>query len=304
MQFGFHSNGLGHAYGRLAIPQRIEPPGELGRGDRLVLQHDKEEDGRLSPSEIDGTRLGRKITEDRFAKIDAHGDGGLEAGELNGARTDGRPGSGLMEQVVMARLADFFAGKVEADTGAARIATEVLERLDRDGSGALNSEEIAGTRLAEAIGDRFYRLDGDRTGTLNAKEIGEFVVDYLVGRSGEDEEGESPATESDVEDAARVGGVAPAPALGAVEPGGTVAGLEEVEGADVDIALGPAEDAAAAEEAAVSDSYIPEPVAYEQGIRNAFETALEILRNGGETRPTFDVVNALYGDVQNILKTA
>jgi hypothetical protein len=41
-----------------------------------------------------------------------------------------------------------------------------------------------------------------------------------------------------------------------------------------------------------------------ESIATAFETALELLKNGSGTANPYDVVQSLYGEAQNILKAA
>ena len=61
--------------------------GQPSRGERLVARNDQNNDGKLSAAELEGTKLGRRMSVDRFARLDRNDDGMLEAYALkNGKR--------------------------------------------------------------------------------------------------------------------------------------------------------------------------------------------------------------------------
>ena len=57
--------------------------GPPSRGERLVARNDQNNDGKLSAAELQGTKLGRRMSVDKFARLDRNDDGMLEASELN-----------------------------------------------------------------------------------------------------------------------------------------------------------------------------------------------------------------------------
>ena len=116
--------------------------GPPSRGERLVARNDQNNDGKLSTAELQGTKLGRRMSVDKFARLDRNDDGMLEASELDRKRARRSEGPSMMEQVVVARFADFLAAKPEPQPkpDASKIAEAVLARLDKDDSAGLNSE--------------------------------------------------------------------------------------------------------------------------------------------------------------------
>jgi len=121
--------------------QNHEQSGSSGRGERLVARHDQNNDGKLSTSELQDTRLGKKISIDRFAQLDKNGDGQLEAGELNRKGKDHGPST--TERALVAKFADLLAAPAKPPEPAnlgEDIAKALLTRLDKDDSGGLNSE--------------------------------------------------------------------------------------------------------------------------------------------------------------------
>ena len=278
MQIGQQTPGAGYA--RPFVP----PPATLSRetdaqsrGERLVGRLDRDKDGKIGLSEIAESKLGSKMTVERFARLDANSDGALDAAEL-----DARRGRGwgkamreeMMQNVVTAQMADYLTEKVPEALPGDDLVKAVIARLDGDGSGALNSEEIAGTRLAEKIGAGFYDLDGDKSGTLDMAELGAYIRAEVLGLA-------DPVA---------------APAEEAVEEVAAVDPAEATEVAEVAEAPEAAE-AAAPETVAAPEAGTLDP---QQAMISAFETALQMIKDGQEARSTYDVVSALYGTAKDI----
>lgn len=282
MQIGQQTPGTGYA--RPFVPPPATLPREAdgpSRGERLVGRLDRDKDGKIGLSEIADSKLGRKMTVDRFARLDANSDGALDAAELDARR--GRAwGKAMREEmvqnVVTAQMADYLTEKVPEALPGDDLVKAVIARLDGDGSGALNSEEIAGTRLAEKIGAGFYDLDGDKSGTLDMAELGAFIRAEVLGLA---DPVAAPAEEA-VEEVA------------AADPVETTETEEVAEAAEVPETVEAAEtaDTAAAPEAGTLDP--------QQAMISAFETALQMIEDGQETRSTYDVVRALYGTAKDI----
>lgn len=296
------THGQNHAIGRhhvaqsAQIMQREMASEGPSRGERLVARLDQDRDGALSPSELKDTKFGNRMSIDKFARLDANSDGMLEAGELDAMKKHGRKhenhtGPGMMESIVRAQYADYLAEKTDADDGMADVAARVIEKLDGDQSGGLNSEEIAGTRLAKLIAGDFYQIDADKNGALSRTELSGFIADHLLGQSSETIP--DPADDGEV-------GLAILP------------GEAETEGTPETDASGP--QLATSEVDGTPSATDPSPItqfnsvdaasssaARTASIATAFEAALEILKNGSGTDNPYDVVQTLYGDVQKIL---
>lgn len=280
-----------HSHGHWPGHNHSMPP---NRGERLVARHDQNDDGRLSAAELEGTRLGKRLSVDRFARLDGNGDGMLEAGELGRARPGGAEGPSVLERVMIARFADHLAEAPDEGSLGEDIAEAVIARLDRDGSGALNSEEIAGTRLADKIGAGFYDLDADRNGALDMAELGAFVEREFLGVTF----GEEPADPGTVPDDPAGEPAAGEATAAAFAPADAV---DEAAGPP-DAALAPVpDDAATVAQPALDASPAAE---YAEQIRASFEAALQMLRDGADARSAHDVVQALYGEVKTILGDA
>lgn len=278
MHVGTHSHGNWHNHVYSGPPSR---------GERLVARHDQDNDGKLSPSELKDTRIGRRMSVDRFARLDKNDDGMLAAGELGGKKARRDDGPSLMERVMVARFADHMAEKVELETNGADIADAIMARLDGDESGGLNSEEIAGTRLAEKIGDGFYDLDGDKNGALDKAELNAFITNEYLGRSKGGMAADMPASDhgGDGDDA----------------DAGDVAVAKTVETEDVAAADDPVAEANEVQQATSTGSAGASQVAYVDQIRASFEAALEVLQNGSDQRSAYDVVRTLYEEVNGVL---
>ncbi len=277
--------------------------GPPSRGERLVARNDQNNDGKLSTAELQGTKLGRRMSVDRFARLDRNDDGMLEASELNRKKARRTDGPSMMEQVVVARFADFLAGKPEpqAKPDASKVAEAVIARLDKDDSSGLNSEEIAGTRLAEKLGSGFYELDSDKNGALDKKELTSFISKAYLGEAEADAEAIQPAT-------------------------GDATNVDDIQPTSLDMAKEDVPEAASRADASVAASSDPEPfeavevaetqasdrvvsepsssVAYADQIRASFEAALEVLKSGADQRSAYDVVRTLYAEVSGIIGEA
>ena len=134
------------------------------------------------------------MTVDRFARIDANDDGMLDAGELDSIKLRGHGhghgyghmhGSDMTKKVVNAQFANYLTEQVEDVDVGTDIASRIMHELDGDHSGGLNSEEIAGTRLAQLIGGDFFDIDADKNGALSEQELADFVTNYLLGGADE-----------------------------------------------------------------------------------------------------------------------
>ena len=277
--------------------------GPPSRGERLVARNDQNNDGKLSTAELQGTKLGRRMSVDRFARLDRNDDGMLEASELNRKKAPRTDGPSMMEQVVVARFADFLAGKPEpqAKPDASKVAEAVIARLDKDDSSGLNSEEIAGTRLAEKLGSGFYELDSDKNGALDKEELTSFISKAYLGEAEADAEAIQPAT-------------------------GDATNEDDIQPTSLDVAKEDVPEAASRADDSVAASSEPEPfeavevaetqasdkavsessssVAYADQIRASFEAALEVLKNGADQRSAYDVVRTLYAEVSGIIGEA
>ena len=238
---------------------------------------------------------------DRFARLDSNEDGMLEASELNRKSARRAAGPSIVEQVVVARFADYLTAKPEAvvKPDGAKVAEAVLARLDKDGSGGVNSEEIAGTRLAEKLGSGFYEADGDKNGALDKDELKTFISNAYLG---EDEVGEG-ADPVAVDDGAE--GDVTASAVDANTPAVSAAPVEADEPATSDISSEPGEVVEAS--GAQSTAAASEPTSstsYADQVHASFEAALEVLKNGADQRSAYDVVRTLYAEVSGIIGEA
>lgn len=314
MHIGSIVSGHAHSQVREAVmqrvqssAQRVEASDKPTKGERLVARMDADNDNKLSISELRDTKMGRRMSVDRFAKLDANSDGMLEAKEFDAARQarleaaearresearqeraaraareaprENMQSSAATESAVRANMAEYLMEKV--DDGSIDVAERVLEGLDADKSGGLNSEEIAGTRLAELVGDGFYKLDEDKNGALDKKELAGFIAESLMEKAGT-----KPGSDA-------VSGI-----VGSVETE-EVAEAEEAVVEAVEEAAAEDEAAEASTFAAASGSGVSE---YASRVQKAFENALEMLKDSGSEQ-SFNAVSALYKDVQNIFET-
>lgn len=282
MHFGIEGQHPGHGRWNVAASRAGGEDGAT-RGERTVARLDQDGDGKLSLSELEGSRLGRKLTVDRFARLDADDDGMLGADEIdNGRGRHGRAsghGGAVAENVVLAQLADYLTERVAPEINP--LTTEVLARLDGDESGAVNSEEIAGTRLAELIGAGFYDLDADRSGALDAAELNGFIEAEILGLA------EPAAAPDDAPEA-------PAPE----------AGLAPVEGgADVAAPVTEPMPDVTEEPVAVADP-VPETEPGAETTLASLEAALALLRDDPAQSQTYEAVRGFYEDVRTILGAA
>lgn len=278
MQIGTLAHGHMATPDNLAGKSRIPPPAAGGeppsRGERLVARLDGDADGAISLAELAGSRLGRRTSVDRFARMDANGDSRLDAGELDAARR-GHRGAAMQENAMRQRFANYLAARVDEPDRGTDVAGRVLERLDSDDSGGLNSEEIAGTRLADLIGGDFYAIDGDRNGALDRSELAGFLTVHVLGA------GDQALPVAD----------AGAPLDDAPEPGA-------VEDAVLDVGETVA---AAGSPPVTSTRQATGGSDYTRDISNAFDAALKILQDDAAGGQAYNVVQALYSDVKTIL---
>ena len=253
------------------------------RGERLVEKFDSDGNGKIAMAELEGTRLGKRMSVDRFARLDRDGDLELSADELN----HGRRGKGyafghfskVAEASVLSQIADALAASAEAESQEDTLADLVIDRLDSDDSGALNSEEVAGTKLANLIGADFYTLDADKSGTLDKAELSELLREKVFGLT------ETPADDP--------------------EPEKVVAEVDD--DAPIDVGL-PSEDVPTAAPDPTIAVLTPDTandapsgtLSTNNRIASSFEAALQLLQNGQQTS-TFDAVNAFYEDVRRII---
>ena len=222
-----------------------------------------------------------------------------------------------MKSAVTAKMADYYTEKVATaptiEEQSLDVAKEIIRRLDSDMNGQLNSEEIAGTRLAEKIAEGFYGLDGDKTGTLDVDELYGFILEELknqtVAETVPDEASgdTAEAAETPVE-TAEAPVEAPTEAPEAVVADPEMAPAEEAVEAAAPVETAETPEAAPAETAAAPidvmetvDYYVSPAMSAEERIIAAFEAALKTIQEGQEARSTYDVVSALYGDVQGII---
>ena len=233
----------------------------------------------LSVSELSDTKLGRRMSVERFANIDANGDEKLDASELDAAKR-ARHGSAAKESALNAQLADHLTEKIEIEKQP-DVATLVMQRLDGDESGGLNSEEIAGTRLAEIIGGEFYQIDADKNGTLDKAELGGLIANYLTGNSAV-AAGE-PETDNDVAEITET--TETADAADVAED--TTSDIESTIVAPNTDAIPQGADAPEPDDSA--PPAISSAAAYANNIRMAFEAALKILQDGPQQNPYMDV---------------
>ncbi len=273
-----------------------EQSGSSGRGDRLVARLDQNNDGKLSTGELQDTRLGNKISVDRFAKLDKNGDGQLEASELNRkdkSHGNHHDGPSTTERALVAKFADLLAAPAKPPEPAnlgEDIAKALLTRLDKDDSGGLNSEEIAGSKLAEKIGADFYELDGDKNGALDTAELSAFITSQFLDVEQSDEMDEADeADESDeVDEVDDDTDVAPlfVPVADEVIVDTTIEPVEDVIAVSPVSPVSPVNSASTTSESSYSDS-----------IRSSFEAALELLQQGAEQQQSaVNLVRTLYAE--------
>ncbi len=308
---GFHHHGGAHLRPSDSAKAMLKDMAEAApsRGERVVARLDRDGDGAIGLGELQDTKLGRRMKVDHFARLDGNGDGALDAAEIDAGRGRGHKyghynhaqGPAMMESVVRANYADFLAQRMPAeDDGPRDVAARVIDRLDGDGSGALNSEEIAGTRLAGMIGDGFHALDADKNGALDEGELTGFVTEHLLGAPAEAPEAAEDAETEGLADPVAAGeGVAAPEAADGIAPL-TASADDAVTDAAPDVTDG-AEATGAAWAAAAAPAASGSAADQAQRIASAFETALEILRAGPGGSEPYDVVQALYGDVKTIL---
>lgn len=204
MQMGVQGHRIGHGFGAFGGQGGWRGmAGESGqsRGERIVARLDGNDDGKLDIAELAESRLGRKMSVERFARTDTNGDLMLDAAEIDAMRR-GKHGTAMREAAMRSRYAAYLAEKVEPrETDDGDVATELIRLLDGDGSGRLNSEEIAGTRLAQLIGGDFFEIDADRNGGLDRAELSGFLTQQLAGavEPGGDAVGATPQVPGSVE---------------------------------------------------------------------------------------------------------
>ena len=188
------------------------------------------------------------------------------------------------ESVVLAKIADALAAKAEPEPAPAgeTLAKMLIERLDGDGSGALNSEEIAGTRLAEKIGDKFYGLDGDKSGTLDVAELRAFIEEAVLGLAEPADEAED-ADDVEVDDDDAAASVVSAATSASASVAEELTELDDVGESDAVVT-------AAASSFVVDNEKL-----------NGFEAALKLLEDSAENRQTYDVISTFYERVKAIL---
>lgn len=277
--FGIQNHAAHQARQRASQAQNHD---HASRSERLVARHDANDDGKLSTAELQDTRLGKKMSIDRFARLDKNGDGQLEAGELNrrgrhhGHDHHNKPSTGpsQVESALVAKFADLLAAPATPPEPPANlgedIAKALLSRLDKDDSGALNSEEIAGSKLAEKIGAGFYDLDGDKNGALDTAELSAFITEQFLGAA-ETDDADAVDETGEVADVAPLAPTEPTDAADAVEP------VEETPAVTAPVdAAGPS---------------------YADSLRASFEAALEVLEKGNEQQQAaLNVVRTLYAE--------
>lgn len=314
-----------------AASQPRTDTGPMSRGERIVGRLDQNGDGKLALNELAESKIGQKLTVARMAKMDANGDGMLEASEF-GSRRSGEAADATTapisdtdaavpaavpsetENAVIAQMADYYTAPVrvldpEVDAKAEALAKEIIKRLDADGSGKLNSEEIAGTRLAEKIGEGFYNLDADKSGGLDIDELFGFLYDEIMTLA--EERGLMPG-EAEAPEADALAGAAGAEAAETVAASGDEAVVELVEEAASAVVVDEADAAEdtdvaeAVEESTATATTAPSDfeLSAEDLIKTAFENALKMIQEGQENRSTYDVVSALYGNVKGIFDAA
>lgn len=285
MQLGNEGQQHGH---RMAAHRYNSsgPSAEGTRGERLMARLDSDGDGKLGLSELEGTRFGKKLSVDRFARLDANRDGALDAGEIDAQRGRGQPSP---ESVVVAKMADFLTEKTEPQVNP--LTSEVLRRLDGDQDGNLSSDEIAGTRLADAIGDGFGGFDTDENAGLSASELNAFIENEILGLtqpSVPDETAEvaSGETVSEISEEApvteEVGDVAAADGAEAVEDASDIAAPEAPTFA------GPGSTETSSDTASLA----------------SLEAALATLKANPTPATAFDAIGAFYEQVRGILDAA
>ena len=115
-------------------------------GDRVVNRFDKDNDGGVSIEELAKSRVGRRMSAEKFTSIDTDSDSKLAAAELNAHR--------------------------EAKTARPSIGEAVVAKLDNDGDGGISIEELASTRFGKHMSsETFTNIDTDGDSKLSASEV-------------------------------------------------------------------------------------------------------------------------------------
>lgn len=116
-------------------------------GDKMVSKLDKNGDGGLSAKEIAGSKFGRRMDTEKFAKIDTDSNSQLSAKEINNyaeTRKAARPSVG----------------------------ERIVHKLDGDGDGGVSIEELASTRFGSKMSsETFTSIDTDSDSKLSAAEL-------------------------------------------------------------------------------------------------------------------------------------
>lgn len=207
-------------------------------------------------------------------------------------------GKGLGIHVIMAKFADQLAGQPDGTAHGTGMVSTLISPLDRDGSMSLSSEEIAGTRLGQMIGDGFASIDTDSNGSLNSDELLAFIGSHLT-ESVQQDSGAAQQSEpsGDLDPSA---GIAEDSAMvSAEDPTYAPPLADPAEGAAPDSPdAGPVDGLAPHEETATETSIEGR---YDDSVRMAFETALEVLNSGSPSTSALEVVSSIYGEVQGML---
>jgi len=145
---GMHGLGFAHAFGRnwpetkAAWKNAIAEGEQSSRGARVVARHDRNEDGKLGIDELEGTRLGARMSVNRFARLDANEDGLLDAAEIDSAMT----GRQSFEIALMSQMGARFDAREGNRAGAfdALKAHSAIARL-------LAASGVAGTAAPDEV---------------------------------------------------------------------------------------------------------------------------------------------------------
>lgn len=277
MNAGFQTHGYSHnrAYS-----------GSLNHRDRHASEIDRGNDGKLSATKLQDARPGQRTSVESINRMGLDALGKLEVAAVARSDTQKDATPSMVESLTIANFADYLAERVDPAKQAEDIANGVISRLDRDGSEGLNSEEIAGSRLAEDIGAGFYEVDADKNGTLDTAELSDFIArEYLRGQQVEATPAQSESSFDVGEDES----------LSAVAMDAAQVDMSETEAASEAAII----DEVDQNSEIVSSPFTPEK-SYEDQILASLEAALEMLREGSDQRPTLDVVQNLYSEVKDI----